>query len=388
MPVWLRALLFWLAGLLCSTASQAHAMPQSRAWLDTTPTGLSATLQLQLPLDRLEIAYGRPLAGTGEGATLLQREGEGLARYLLMHVSARSDGLGWQVLRPRLQLQGQGAGAELIATLELKAPPGHGARSATLQLDVITHELRTHRMLVFLRNDWAAGQVGQPPVLLGELHHGQHDVVVSLSPPTPGASWRHLLLAGLRHIAEGSDHLLFLVLLLIVAPLVVQGRRWGGAGATRVALRRIAALVSAFSLGHGITLVLGSTGVLAIPAQPVEVAVAATIAVAALHAWRPLLARGEILMALGFGLIHGLAFSASLSGAGLTAWQHAQALLAFNLGIEAMQLVLLLVLLPVLTILARHRAALYARLRAGTSLAALLMAAWWISQRLGAAPVA
>jgi hypothetical protein len=119
------------------------------------------------------------------------------------------------------------------------------------------------------------------------------------------------------------------------------------------------------------------------PEKWVEVAVAATIAVAALHALRPLLRQGEVWMALGFGLVHGLAFSSSLSGAGLTLWQHAQALLAFNLGIEAMQLLLVLLAMPALLYLSRTRAAWYAQLRRVLALLGLGLAGAWMLDRLG-----
>lgn len=118
------------------------------------------------------------------------------------------------------------------------------------------------------------------------------------------------------------------------------------------------------------------------PTQAVEVAVATTIAIAALHALRLLFGQAERWMALCFGLIHGMAFSATLSGAGLTPWQHAQALLAFNLGIESMQLLALGVVLPPLLILGWKDARLLGRIRLGLAAIASCLAAVWVGQRL------
>ena len=150
------------------------------------------------------------------------------------------------------------------------------------------------------------------------------------------------------------------------------------------AARSLAWVVTAFTVGHSVTLALGSTGVLTPPARPVEVAVAASIAVAALHALRPLPGHSAFGMALGFGLIHGFAFASSLSGAGLTVWQHAQALLAFNLGIEAMQLVLLTATLPALLVLGRARPDAYQHLRRAVAVAALGLSLFWAVERLQA----
>jgi hypothetical protein len=190
------------------------------------------------------------------------------------------------------------------------------------------------------------------------------------------------------HIAQGTDHLLFLLMLVIVAPLGARAGRWEAVRPVRSAIRRLALVVTAFTVGHSLTLALGSAGVLSLPSRPVEIAVAASIAFAAVHAFRPLFAAGEVVMALGFGLVHGFAFSASLSGAGLTAWQHAQALLAFNLGIELMQLAVLMAVMPALLVLCRASPALYATLRRFAAAAAVALAVRWVVERAGAGPVA
>jgi hypothetical protein len=383
--VWLRRLgAGWL--LLWASLALAHPMPESQVWIDTTPGGMRLTAQL--PLNRLEFSFGRNL--TAEPGTVLARYGDALASYLLMHVGARSGGVGWQVLRPTLQVAGSGPMAELQASFEMRAPPGTDLRSPELLYDIITHEVRTHRVQVFLRNDWQGGFVGQAPLLLGEMRYGQASLPLSFASAVPGASMWRLFREGVGHIAAGSDHLLFLLMLMLAipmaAPLAAAGGRWRGLRPHGQTVRHTAAVITAFTLGHSATLVLGSTGLLAVPAQPVEVAVAVTIALAALHAWRPPLgpryARAEAWMALCFGLVHGMAFSASLSGAGLSAWQHAQALFAFNLGIETMQLIALALVLPPLLMLGGARPALLAALRQGLAAVAGLVALAWIAGRL------
>lgn len=380
----LTSLLLLLCAALCGTVARAHPMPESRAWLDTTAAG--ARLTLQLPLNRLEFAFGQPLAD--KPGQVLPQHADALARYLLQHVGARSAAggwqAGWQVLRPQLQVHGDDGSAELQAVLELRAPPGADARRFTLLLDAVTHEVRTHRIQVFLRQDWAGGQAGAAPLHLGDLDTAHTSLPVSLpaASDSAGASLAALFKLGAAHIAEGTDHLLFLLALLIVAPLQAQGRRWGQARAPGSALKRVAGVVTAFTAGHSLTLALGSTGVLRIDAQVVEVGVALSIIVAALHAWRPLLRRGELLMAAGFGLLHGLAFAAGLYGAGLSTAQHAQALLAFNLGIEALQLLVVLVALPPLLMLLQTTPAGYARLRKLAAAVTAVAATGWLMQRL------
>jgi hypothetical protein len=344
----------------------AHSMPESLVWIDTTPTGLQVTAQL--PLSRLGFAFGQDALGQ---QTVLAKGSAALSVYLLQHIGVRSAGASWQVLRPRLAISGSGPTAELEAVFEVRAPPGAaGLRRPELVYDIITHEVRTHRALVFLRNDWQGGFAGQAPLLLGELRYGRNTVPVVLD--APASSVTRLFVSGIDHIATGWDHLVFL-LMLVLAGVRPRGDR----------LRHLALVITAFTVGHTVALVAGSAGWITVPVAAVEVAVAVTIALAAWHAWRSLFARAEIWMALGFGAIHGLAFSSSLSGAGLTPWQHAQAMLAFNLGIEAMQLLAVALVLPPLLFLARARPVALARVRTLLAAGAGVLAVLWIVERLG-----
>jgi hypothetical protein len=371
-----------LALLAWSALAAGHPMPESRVLVDTRPDG--AVLTLQLPLNRLEFAYGQPLADTP--SDVLARHGEGLARYLLQHVGARSGNMGWQALKPQLTVVGQDSSAELQAVVVLRAPPGADPRRFTLLYDTITHEVRTHRGLVYLRKDWEAGHVAEPMQLLGTVDAQHNTLGVELGDARPGSGFRSLLAHGMQHIAEGTDHVLFLLTLLLVAPLTRSGRRWAAARSAGDALRRLLAVVTAFTAGHSVTLSLGSLGLITLPSVVVETAVAVSIAVAAVHALRPLLPEGEIWMAGGFGLLHGLAFSASLSGAGLTPGQHALALLGFNLGIEAMQLMIVLAVAPPIVMLARAAPRAFGRLKALIAGTAALAALALIVERLGLGP--
>jgi hypothetical protein len=378
----LLAVALALAGALAPSPARAHPMPESRVWIDTRPGGL--VLTLQIPLNRLELAFRRTLAEAP--GDVLALHGEALSRYLLEHVGARSGSQGWQALRPRLEVVGEAPSAELQATIEMRAPNAAAAREFELFYDAVTHEVRTHRVLVFMRTDWDGGFAVEPPLLLGELHATRNALRVALHGERVGSSFARLFVAGARHIAEGADHLLFLLMLLFVAPLSVSAGRWAAVRPAGNTLRQTAVIVTAFTVGHAATLALGSSGLLTLPQQPVEVAVALSIVVVSVHALRPLFRCGEVVLALAFGLIHGMAFSASLSGVGLTAWQHAQALLAFNLGIEALQLALVLLAMPLLMWLAGSRPDAFAQVRRGAALASIAVSGLWVVQRAGVIP--
>jgi hypothetical protein len=108
--------------------------------------------------------------------------------------------------------------------------------------------------------------------------------------------------------------------------------------------------VTAFTLGHSITLSLAALGLVEVPARVVEVGIACTVFALAVELARDapgptLMRRHPGTMAAAFGLLHGLGFAAALREAGLPDGEIPLALAAFNAGIEAGQLLFVLVVL-------------------------------------------
>lgn len=202
----------------------------------------------------------------------------------------------------------------------------------------------------------------------------------SLSAWLNGIQFSRLFHLGMRHIAEGTDHLLFLLVLLLPAPLLVSGVRWGAPSGSRQSLLRILGIVTAFTIGHSLTLTLSVVHALNVPSRPVEVLIAVSVLISAVHACRPIFPGKEALIAGFFGLVHGLAFAATLSRLGLGGWDRFAGILAFNLGIETMQVLVVAAILPSLMLMSRTPA--YAVLRTGGAVFAGLAAVGWIVERL------
>ena len=185
---------------------------------------------------------------------------------------------------------------------------------------------------------------------------------------------------GMRHIAEGNDHLLFLLALLLPAPLIAFGSHWAGFAGARHSLLQILKVVTAFTVGHSITLALAALSLVRVPPRPIEVLIAVSILVSASHALRPLFPGREAGIAAFFGLIHGLAFAATLGELGLGRWERVASIFGFNLGIETMQLIVVAATMPSLVLLSRTRA--YSVVRIGGALFAGLGSVGWIAERL------
>jgi hypothetical protein len=185
---------------------------------------------------------------------------------------------------------------------------------------------------------------------------------------------------GVHHIAEGTDHLLFLLSLLLPAPLLASGGRWRRGATVHQSLVRILRIVTAFTLGHSLTLALAASGLVHVPSRPIEVLIAISIFVSAVHAIRPLFPGREAAIAGFFGLIHGLAFATALSDLGFGQSYRLVSILGFNLGIEVMQLIVVAATMPSLLLLSRIRA--FSLLRIGGALFAMLASGGWIIERL------
>lgn len=120
--------------------------------------------------------------------------------------------------------------------------------------------------------------------------------------------------------------------------------------------------------------------VVRVPSRPVEALIALSILVSAIHALRPFFPGREAWIAAFFGLIHGLAFASTLDRLGLSRWDRIGGILAFNLGIEAMQLMVVALILPSLLLLSRTRA--YTWLRVSGAISASVASSAWIAERV------
>ncbi len=185
--------------------------------------------------------------------------------------------------------------------------------------------------------------------------------------------------AGFEHIRTGLDHLLFLFTLLLPATSIVRSGTWVGTRSWRDSIIQTVKIASAFTLGHSLSLTLSALGWVTLPAKPVEILIALSIAVTAIHAIRPFPIRFFLMIPFFFGLIHGLAFAQLLKNLLLFQSDLPVALVSFNIGIELGQLLIILATLPTLFMLSKFR--YFPWLRIGTAIAILVLAELWIGER-------
>jgi hypothetical protein len=143
---------------------------------------------------------------------------------------------------------------------------------------------------------------------------------------------------GILHIFTGYDHVLFIVTLMLVM----------------VSWRRLAVIVTSFTVAHSLTLAAGALGWIVIPSRVIEPLIALTVLVVAADAVVRPQGSAPPWITFAFGLIHGFGLSTALRTIGLGGGPLARALFGFNVGVEIGQLLLVLPLFPLVLRLRRN----------------------------------
>jgi hypothetical protein len=343
---------------LFPSPARAHPMDFSRVRLVLDGSTVRGTAEIALPALQ-------QVLGSDFGAA----DHDELAGYLREHIAASADGAAWPLTIGATTTAERDGMTWLTTAFEFEAD---AAGSFLFEYDAVTEGVSRHEAEVVVTDasgkTVVSGVLTQtiPAVTIGE--HAETGIGAMVG-------------QGFRHVHEGADHLLFLIMLLIPAPLVAAGHRWVSGRTLRGSLWAVVRVATAFTIGHSITLVAAAMQWVVFPSRPVEVLIAVSVGVAAVHGLRPLVRGGEDLIAVGFGLVHGLAFAGILADLGLDGSASWPALLGFNLGIELAQLTVIALVYPSLYALSTTR--WYAAVRLVGATAVLVAAVGWALDRLG-----
>jgi hydrogenase/urease accessory protein HupE len=188
---------------------------------------------------------------------------------------------------------------------------------------------------------------------------------------------RAFVVSGVEHILIGPDHLLFLLGLLLLG-----GSLW-----------RLATIVTAFTLGHSVTLSMAALDLVRVSPALVEPAIALSIVVVGVD--NLLVRRRSALdpqstsfdlrpwLAVAFGLIHGFGFAAVLREVGLPPGALGWSLAAFNVGVELGQLAVVAVAVALLAAVRRYDVIWAERIVVVGSVGVIAAGLYWFAERVG-----
>ena len=349
---------FFLALLLVS--GMAHAHKPSDSYLVLAADGKELRGQWDIALRDLEYAIG--LDADGDGAITwgeLRKKQSEVAAYAFARFTVRDC-----KIKPGAMLVDEHTDGG-YAVLQFTADCGEALpRRLELEYSLFADLDPTHRGLL-------RAQFGEQTVT-GVLGPDQPRLSLDPEGRTRLEQFFDYAREGVWHIWIGFDHVLFLLSLLL--PAVLSAPRFAPA------FWEVFRVVTAFTVAHSITLALAALSVVSLPSRLVESAIAASVVLAALNNLFPVVASGRWIAAFGFGLLHGFGFAGALQDLGLPTGSLALSLFGFNLGVEAGQLAIVAVFLP-LAFALRSTWAYRRVMFAGGSVAIAAVATVWLVER-------
>ncbi len=185
---------------------------------------------------------------------------------------------------------------------------------------------------------------------------------------------------GVLHIWIGIDHILFLIALILPTVLYRDQDSWRPVLSFRQAFWNLLKIITVFTLAHSVTLLLAALGLLSVPSRFVESMIALSIILVAMNNITGRVRHGTLWVILVLGLFHGLGFASVMGHLPFRMVDLLKSVVAFNVGVELGQVVIVMALFPLLFFL-RSRPVYVPLVLRGVSAALIVIAGIWFIQR-------
>ncbi len=341
----------WLLGI--ASPAMAHPVPVSSLDLVIGEGRIEGTLSVHTVDLARELGIDQPQTLLDEG--VLEGQYTAIDR-MVQRGLVLGDGAGARLpVRVERVVPQEGGDSLLVSLSAAGSPPALEVQARLFPGDPL------HRTFVNIRED---GELVQQFLFAADSAPRVHYA------GSAAGAWAVLgdfVPLGAVHVWLGFDHLAFVI------GLILLGGTW----------RRLALIVTAFTIGHSVTLALAVFDVFAPPAWLIEPAIALSIIV--VGADNLLRGQGRDMragIAALFGLIHGFGFAFVLRDLGLPPGNLAVSLLGFNLGVELGQLAVVIPLALLLAALRRRSVLAAKRIAVGGSLAVIAAGVYWFVDRV------
>jgi HupE / UreJ protein len=351
-PARFTSLALFVIVLALSGRATAHQLGRSYCNVQTVTGGIDVTVETAVP--HLAPLIGVP--ATASDAELLAKRAL-LERALRAAVTARTPSGQCSASADAPELSQRDGSRSVAMTLHFECPPGEVTLHNAWRLEL---DPSSEVVCAVNGSAWA-------------FRLGSEERVVG-TPPTLGEVLGSFVKLGMHHVASGIDHVLFVIALLLAA-----------ARASRVyslarGMRGMAAVVTGFTLGHSVTLIAAGLDLIRLEPRITESVIALSIVVVSVENVLREVIRWRSITAMLFGLVHGFGFASVLADTELPPRATVRALVAFNVGIELAQLVIVILVFPPLALAAR-RAWYERRLLRPVSILIATVASLWFFKR-------
>lgn len=357
-----------------SNLAQAHSLGWSYIWISVAEDGITG--EVQLPAEAMRTILGLPLE---TDAIPSPGEIEAIDKYVQKRFSIgdENDAYPYQIKNIKF------VSIEVTDYVKFDfsmATPAPVPDFVDVSYGLVFHAVPDNRGGLHVQNNYKTGITDNHKQMAVVFGPGRETVELSLVGPP--AWWQQLasfFVEGIYHILIGFDHILFLVSLLVTAVLVRSTDTWQSVANMRASLWNVVAIVSIFTVAHSITLAFALKGWISLPDRLVESVIALSIIAVVVDNFRPIFGRAKWVIVFVFGLFHGLGFASVLEELALDFRAKLLGLIGFNVGVEAGQLLIVFLLIPVLYWL--KDANYVARVMRPSSAVIGLIAGWWFVTR-------
>lgn len=363
------------------TPASAHSGEEAYVYMEVFDDSMEG--RVEYPVSDLADVLDLEIPDDPEGAeAAIEANLDTILDYTGMHFALSQDGAEWDVeFRADFELLTPAAGTYGVFRFDVDEEFDEMPRTFIVEFDGIVEAKPERSALFLVATDWRSGTFNNEAnhLLVFTAENSRH--VVDLGETSVSKAVLGVVGLGVEHIQIGSDHILFILALLLPSVLVFYpSLGWRPVESFGAGLWRILKIATSFTIAHTITLTLGGLGVVSISPGIVEPVIAISIALAALHNVRPVFYNKEWILAFAFGLFHGFGFAGLLADLGLDRSNRVLSLLGFNLGIELGQVAIILMLFPALFLL--RRTLMYVRLMQVGSTGLIVIALGWFIDRV------
>lgn len=357
--------------LLVTGATHLSAHQPGLSYLNLTVESNRLSGRVDMSLRDLDLVVN--LDADGNGAVTfaeLQAKQPAIGGYLLKHLTFSADGNPGLMHIHNHLVATDNDSAFAVAEIDVDFPAAPAV--VTVRNHLFLEVDAAHRSLMQITLETNV----TPAIFVKD----QSEQIFKLSEPRARASFNTFFKEGVWHIWIGFDHILFLLALLLPSVLVLHDKKWTPVSDLKPAFINVFKIVTAFTIAHSITLGLAASELIRLPSRFVESAIAASVVLAALNNIKPFFHGKGWLVAFCFGIIHGFGFATVLGELDLQTTSLLTTLIGFNLGVEAGQLAIVAVFLPLAFSLRQTKAYKQGALVTGSALIALLALIWLIER--------
>lgn len=367
-----------MLALFGSPQPMAHSLGQTYLYLGISESDVQVRFEVTAKDLNLALGLDLPTDDTMRLAHILAHA-DRISGYLAGKVRLAPDGTEAELGFREFTIRDTKIAQYVLSHFEIS---GLSQAPKTIDIDyqVLLDEDPDQSGVLVVENDWRshtfANEAGIALVFKPDERRQQLD----LSTSSLWNGFVAMIHLGMEHILEGIDHVMFLIAILLPAVVRrVQGE-WRVVDDFRTAMWHVIAVVTVFTIAHSITLSLAALEILSIPPRVVESVIAASIAIAALDVFYPVLGRRVAWIVFAFGLFHGAGFASVLLSMDIHPDYTVWTLLGFNLGVEIGQVAIVLVIFPILFLVRANRFYLHFGLQA-TAVCLITIALYWFIER-------